>query len=170
MNLTLDNKYENVENRTTSRYTIISIFTISLLSISIFYMTRELFYSLLLFSTIMLVIAFISADDWNKELKEDGYAPAYRIHGFYVGMTFYFFILLFIFSLEFPLRFSFATCINITLILLFLLLYVSFRNIEDDNIIKSRKEYTGPQVYYLKNSDYVEHIENIAEEKSDTEK
>lgn len=113
------------------------------------------------FSLVLCAVGVTTMDSWNRELKEDGYAPLTQLYTSYLTAVF---LLVAIFpSVAAYIGFQIAIplCLIFSIIYGGILQYIAYRGVEDyETAIEA---YGGPSVIYVKDGPYISHVEQYAE-------
>jgi hypothetical protein len=139
------------------------IIVVSLILALTFLLLTDLQIGFVGFSLVLCAVGVTTIDSWNRELREDGYAPLTQLYTSYLTAVF---LLVAIFpSVAAYIGFQIAIplCLIASIIYGGILQYIAYRGVEDyETAIEA---YGGPSVIYLKNGSYISHVEKYAERK-----
>lgn len=117
--------------------------------------------------SVLIAVGVVTADSWNRELKEDTYASLTQLYSSY-------FAVLFLFIALAPSLISYAGFyVGLPLTLAIALSYIvtlnsiAFRSIDDyETLVET---YEGPAVVYLPDGEYMDHVEDLAHQNKQSE-
>lgn len=140
-----------------------SVIINSIISISVIYFV-EFTYGLLIFANTLCIIGIKITDIWNFELRNDGYAAISHLYSSYFTVVFLFIAITPL--LYFILNSFVSIIISLSICLLYasLISSVAFRGVDKQDRMNALESYTGPAVVYIKDGDYIKHIESRAYE------
>lgn len=134
-----------------------------LLTLVVGFLTRSL--GLTIFSSISILVSVgvVTTKSWNNELKTDGYASLMQLYMFYVSALFLLIALFPVASNLVDLAVALPVSLTVCLSYAIILNNIAFYDIDEDEHNVSVKTYMNtPSVVYLKDGDYMEHIEKMA--------
>lgn len=150
--------------RTVTVFPLWARFIVSLLgvgAIATWYFT-ELRYAVFVGAVALCIIGAITANAWNRELKQDGYASLAQLYGSYLGTLFLMVSLSPLLVIELSGRFGAVVGVAIGVSYAFCLRYIAYRGVGDYE--QAVETYDGPAVVYLPEGPYIEHTEVTASE------
>lgn len=112
---------------------------------------------------ILLTVSVIVAESWNRELIEDTYAPLGQFYISYLG-AFIITISTIIFVVQYySIVISVVVGIFLGFVSISIISSVALRGLDQDEYEFVSKTDYGGAVVYLKNGDYISHVEKVAE-------
>lgn len=117
--------------------------------------------------SVLIAVGVVTADSWNRELKQDTYASLTQLYSSYFAVLFLFIALApslisyLGFYVGLPLTLGVALSYIVTLN------SIAFRSIDDyETLIET---YEGPAVVYLPDGEYMGHVEELAHQNKESE-
>lgn len=112
------------------------------------------------FSSVLCAVGITTVESWNREIREDGYAPLTQLYTSY--LTVVFLIVSILPTLLTNFGFAIGLPISIGTVVLYggLLQYIAYRGI--DECERSIESYDSPSMVYLPDGPFLEHIEEVA--------
>lgn len=111
--------------------------------------------------SVLVSVGIVTADSWNREIKEDGYASLTQLYSSYFAVLFLFIALApsLISYVGFFLGVSLSLGISLSYIVT--LNSIAFRGIDEyETLVET---YEGPSVVFLPSGPYMEHMEELAQ-------
>lgn len=112
------------------------------------------------FSSVLCAVGITTVESWNREIREDGYAPLTQLYTSYLTVVFLIVSILPTLLTNFGFAIGLPLSIGTVVVYGGLLQYIAYRGV--DECERAIESYDSPSMVYLPDGPFLDHIEEIA--------